>query len=185
MGILELATDRLLLRAFAPSDAPDVQQLVGIREMAATVYGVPYPYPDSAASEWIALHASEAERGAGYTWAITHSADHTLMGAITLHIHAVHQRGEIGYWVGMPFWNQGVATEAARPVVAHGFDAIGLHRIQALCLPSNHGSARVLEKIGFQREGVMRDYVAKWGNFEDRAIYGLLRDEWLAEPLKE
>ena len=77
----------------------------------------------------------------------------------------------------MPYWNQGYATEAAGRVVEYGFETLDLHRIQAFVLPTNIGSVRVLEKLGFRREGVLRDYVLKWGEFQDRAIYGLLRGE--------
>lgn len=178
MAIPELTTDRLLLRPFVPEDAATVGELVSVREVAATIDGIPHPYPDSAAITWIASHAAEAEAGAGYTWAITRRHDAPLIGAVTLHVRAEHQRGEIGYWAGRPYWNQGFSTEAAERVVAHAFHSLSLHRIQAFCLPTNTGSVRVLEKLGFRREGVLRDYVLKWGHFQDRAVYGLLKDEW-------
>ncbi len=183
MTIPEMTTDRLLLRPFTPEDAVPVRDLIGVREVVATIDGIPHPYPDSAAVAWIASHAAEAEAGTGYTWAITHDGDATLVGTITLHVDVTHQRGDISYWAGRPSWNQGFTTEAAGRVVAHAFDALTLHRVQAFCLPTNTGSVRVLEKLGFRREGVLRDYVLRWGHFQDRAIYGLLKGEWNGEPL--
>ncbi len=178
MTIPELTTERLVLRAFTLADANDVRDLVGAREVAETIDGIPHPYPGSAAVTWITGHAAEAEAGTGYTWAITARREATLIGAVTLHVGDAHQRGGIGYWAGRPYWNQGFTTEAARRIVAHAFESLFLHRIQAFCLPTNRGSVRVLEKIGFRREGVLRDYVRKWEHFEDRAVYGLLNDEW-------
>jgi [ribosomal protein S5]-alanine N-acetyltransferase len=178
MGTPELTTERLLLRSFVLEDAATVQELASPREVAAPLDAMPHPYPDGAAAEWIATHASNAEAGIAYTWAVTTRHDGTLIGAIEIRPESMHQRGEFGYWTGMPFWNQGFTTEAAGRVVEHGFRALDLHRIQALVLPSNTGSVRVLEKLGFRREGVLRDYVLRWGEFQDRTIYGLLRDEW-------
>jgi [ribosomal protein S5]-alanine N-acetyltransferase len=183
MAIPQLTTERLLLRPFVLEDAPTVQELVSPREVAAPLDAMPHPYPDGAAAEWIATHAGRAEAGSAFTWAVTTLRDGTLIGAIEIRAEALHQRGEFGYWTGMPYWNQGFTTEAAGRVVRQGFETLDLHRIQALVLPGNTGSVRVLEKLGFQREGVLRDYVLRWGEFQDRAIYGLVRDEWKHQSL--
>lgn len=177
-AIPELTTERLLLRAFLPEDAPAVQELASPREVAAPLDAMPHPYPEGAADGWIASHAGNAEAGSAFTWAVTTRHDGTLIGAIEIRPEHHYRRGEFGYWTGMPYWNQGYTTEAAGRVVQHGFETLNLHRIQALVLPTNTGSVRVLEKLGFQREGVLRDYVLKWGEFQDRAVYGLLHDEW-------
>lgn len=178
MAIPELTTDRLLLRAFTPDDAPAVHELVSPREVAAPLDAMPHPYPEGAAAEWIATHAARAEAGVAFTWAGTIRHDGTLIGAIEIRVDGVHQRGEFGYWTGIPYWKQGYTTEAAGRVVRHGFETLNLHRIQALVLPTNTGSVRILEKLSLRREGVLRDYVLRWGEFQDRAVYGLLKDEW-------
>jgi RimJ/RimL family protein N-acetyltransferase len=178
MTIPELATDRLVLRAFTSADAEGIRDLAGSREVAATIDGIPNPYPEPAAGVWIASHAFDAEAGTSYTWAITRRHDATLIGAVAVYIEIEHQRGGIRYWAGRPYWNQGFITEAAQCVVAHAFTSLAIHRIQAFCIPVNTGSVRVLEKLGFRHEGVLRDYVYKWEHFEDRAVYGLLKHEW-------
>jgi ribosomal-protein-alanine N-acetyltransferase len=176
MAIPELTTERLLLRPFSPDDSVTVQELVGVREVAATVDGIDHPYPVSAGLTWIGSHAADAEEGRSYTWAITNRHETMLLGAVSLRVDVAHRRGGIGYWIGQPWWNQGYATEATGGVVAYAFDVLQLHRLQAFCLPTNTGSVRVLEKLGFTREGTLRDYVLKWGEFQDRGIFGLLRD---------
>jgi len=174
-----MTTDRLLLRAFEAGDGRYVAEFVGDREVAKTIDGIPHPYPDGAAVSWISSHAVDAEAGNGYVWAVTRRRDGSLVGAIALHLHPIHRRGDIGYWIGRPYWNQEFASEAAQRVVAFAFQSLALHRVQAFCLPSNAGSARVLERVGFRRERLLRDYVLKWGEFQDRAVYGLLHDAWL------
>lgn len=176
----ELRTARLVLRPFVAADAAAVVPLVSPREVAATLEAMPHPYPPDAAAPWIASHAAGAASGTDYTWAVTRLSDGVLLAAVRLQVLRAHRRGEMGYWVGLPFWGQGIMSEAAGRVLAHAFDDLDLHRVQAFSLPENGGSVRVLEKLGFRREGVLRDYVLKWGTCQDRAMYGLLRDEWAA-----
>lgn len=176
-----LESQRLALRPFAASDADAVQKQVSVPEIARTVANIPYPYPDGLAAAWIATHEDAAANGASLTWAITERATGSVIGAIHLGLAIEHARGDLGYWVGMPYWGQGYATEAARLVIVYGYSALDLHRIQAFCLPSNVGSIRVVEKLGFRSEGTLRGYVRKWGNFEDRQVFGLLRDSWIHE----
>ena len=98
-----------------------------------------------------------------------------LPGAIAIHLAQNHRRGEIGYWLATPFWGRGVMTDAARTVVAYGFETLGLHRIQATCLPHNIGSYRVMEKAGMVREGILRDYIVhQAGDYADIAMYAIV-----------
>lgn len=101
----------------------------------------------------------------------------TLTGAISIGVHPRHHRGEIGYWLGVPYWNHGYMTEAARAVVRYGFDVMDLHRVEAMILPRNIASIRVAEKAGFLFEGTLRDYVFKGSAFEYVSIYGRIREQ--------
>jgi ribosomal-protein-alanine N-acetyltransferase len=175
--IPNLDTDRLRLRPFTLSDAAAVHTLAGAREVATTTLNIPHPYPEGTAETWIDGHAAAAAAGTGYIWAMVRKADELLMGGISLWVNATHQRGELGYWLGVPFWNQGYTTEAARRVVEFGFTELGLHRIQAGCFPRNVASARVMEKAGLIYEGLLRGYVRKEDRFEDVAMYALVRTE--------
>ena len=100
------------------------------------------------------------------------------MGCIGLRdIDRTHLQAELGYWIGVPYWGQGFATEAARAVVGYGFEMLGLNRIYAHHMTRNPSSGRVLERIGMRREGVLRERVLKWGRFEDVVIYAVLRSD--------
>ena len=165
-----LVTPRLRLRRFTAADAPDVQRLAGAREVALNTLLIPHPYPDGAAETWIATHAQSAE----LTFAID---DGQLVGAIGLRVEAEHARAEIGYWIGVPFWGRGYATEAAAAVVRFGFEEQSLNRIFAQVFSRNRPSARVLEKAGFRHEGTLRQHLRKWGELVDLECYGILRQD--------
>lgn len=79
-------------------------------------------------------------------WAITHSDDGRLFGAISIHVEKGQRLAEIGYWIGKPFWNRGYATEATRAAIAYGFEHLGSNRIQARHMTKNPASGRVMQK---------------------------------------
>lgn len=173
-----LTTERLILRPFTIADAADVQQLAGDPAIAAMTLNIPHPYPDGAAEQWIATHAETWESGLGITLAIAERDSGQLMGAISImNIRRDHQRGEIGYWVGKPYWNQGYASEATRALIRFGFQELELNRIQATHLPHNLASGRVMEKAGMQFEGQLRQYVKKGDQYQDLCMRSILRQD--------
>ena len=173
-----LRTERLVLRAFKLSDAADVQRMAGAREIASPTINIPHPYEDGMAELWISSHRGASERGELVPLAITLSADGTLIGAISLGLDQSHERAELGYWIGAPYWGQGYCTEAARAILGYGFGVLGLHRIHSSHFARNPASGRVMQKLGMTSEGCLRHHVKKWDAFEDLVVYGLLRDEW-------
>jgi len=170
-----IATDRLLLRAFRSSDADDVQALVSAYDVALNTLSIPHPYPDGAAAAWIATHEGRPD---DHVFAITKRDGDVLVGCIGIHVAADHDRAEIGYWIGVPHWGAGYATEAGRAVVAWGFDSLELNRIYAEHFLRNPASGAVMRKIGMRQEGVLRRHVRKWDEYLDVAICSVLRDEW-------
>ena len=175
-----LKTERLILRGFTLKDAPDVQRLAGEWEVARTLLSVPHPYEDGVAEEWISEHASVFERGEGVNFAVVLREKGELCGSISLMINPRDANAELGYWIGLPYWGRGYATEAAREVVRYGFEQLWLHRIYAAHFGNNPASGRVLRKIGMAYEGTRREHHRKWGEYEDRVEYGLLVSEWQA-----
>ncbi|MAF10998.1 GNAT family N-acetyltransferase [Candidatus Poribacteria bacterium] len=172
-----LETARLVLRPFSLADAPDVQRLAGDRDVASTT-NLPHPYEDGMAEAWIGAHQVRFERGEFVSFAIVLRAGHSLIGTIGLRIKPHHPSGELGYWIGKPFWNQGHCTEAAQAVVDYAFEVLQLNRVHAEYLTRNPASARVLEKVGMTYEGCRRQHVKKWGVLEDLGLYGILRSDW-------
>jgi [ribosomal protein S5]-alanine N-acetyltransferase len=172
-----LETARLILRPFILADAPEVQRLAGAREVASTTANIPHPYPDGLAEEWIGSHQAKFDAGELVNFAIT-LRDGTLMGAIGLVINKTHRRAEMGYWLGVPYWNQGYTTEAAQAVLGYGFEKLGLNRIFARYLTRNPASGRVMHKMGMTYEGCQRQHDLKWDQFEDIGLYGILKSEY-------
>lgn len=175
-----LQTSRLLLQPFTLADAPEVQRLAGAREVAQGAQNIPHPYADGVAEWWIGRHQSEFEQGTGVTFAIVRRGDGALLGAIGLRLNASEQHAEMGYWLGLPYWSQGYGTEAAAAIVRYAFIDLDLHRVHANHYARNPASGRIMQKIGMQHEGRLRQHARHWGHFEDVELYGLLRHEWQA-----
>lgn len=174
-----LLTERLVIRPFAPSDAPEVQRLAGEREIAATTINIPHPYEDGLAEEWISKHAERFEKGEIADFAICDRIDGHLIGTITLFLSPENKRAEIGYWTGKPYWGKGYCTEAAREIVRFGFEHLGLNRVFGEYMAGNPASGRVMEKIGMKYEGRLRQHMKKWDEFQDMMVYSILRSEYV------
>lgn len=173
-----LLSRRLRLRPFSVADAADVQRLAGAREIADTTLNVPHPYEVGMAEAWIKTHAARFAEGKLVAYAITGLDNGDLLGAVSLVPQPAHCSAELGYWIGVPFWGRGYATEAAGRLMDYGFSDLGLNRIEAHHLARNPASGRVMQKLGMRYEGTLRQKVRKWGRFEDVAMYGLLAAEW-------
>lgn len=143
-----LETERLILRPFSASDARQVQMLAGDERVADVTANIPHPYPDGAADSWIATHPKQWELGMGIAYAITLKADDLLIGAVSVH-DINNGEGELGYWIGVPYWGQGYCTEAVQGLLSFMKTLGWVHRLQARCLVRNPASDRVLNKTGF------------------------------------
>jgi ribosomal-protein-alanine N-acetyltransferase len=174
-----LETERLILRPFTLTDAPDVQRLAGDRDVASTTMHIPHPYEDGMAEEWIAAYQERFDRGEQVRFAITHREQGYLIGAIDLWaINRQYEKAEMGYWIGTTYWNLGYCTEAASAVLRYGFEILGLNRIYATHFSRNPASGRVMQKIGMKHEGHLRQDGKKWDNYEDFETYAILRSEY-------
>ncbi|MGI8509052.1 MAG: GNAT family N-acetyltransferase [Gemmatimonadaceae bacterium] len=174
----DLVTARLRLRPFIPADAFAVQALAGAYEVANTTLTIPHPYPEGAAEGWIATHGPAWAARKAVTYAIT-DVTGTLVGAIGLALVPAHASAEVGYWIGVPAWGRGYATEAAAALFDHAFGALGVHRIEGRHFTRNAASGRVMQKLGMRLEGVMREAVRRRATFEDLAVYAVLGPEWM------
>jgi [ribosomal protein S5]-alanine N-acetyltransferase len=173
-----LTTERLVLRPFVVEDASELARLAGDRRIAETTLNIPHPYDENMAVAWIGTHAERAERDEGLALAMTERGTGAIIGAAGLGINRPHRRGELGYWVSAEHWGRGYATEASRALIDYAFGPLDLARVVAHCLTRNPGSRRVMEKLGMQCEGRLRQHMVKWDVAEDIWIYGVLRDEW-------
>jgi ribosomal-protein-alanine N-acetyltransferase len=176
-----IKTEHLILRPYSLNDTPELQRLIGDRDIASTTANIPHPYEDGMAEEWIGKRQESFNKGETVDFAITHRQDGFFMGGISLgSIDKYSELAEIGYWIGKPYWGHGYVTEAARAVLKYGFEVMELNRIHSRHFSRNPASGRVMQKIGMIREGYRRQHFKKWGKFEDIELYGILRSEYLA-----
>ncbi len=144
-----LETERLVLRAPRFEDAKAIAALANDRRIAENTRRIPHPYRRVDAEDFI---ASVNTGGDEMAFVVT-LADGALIGACGLGL-AADSAPELGYWIGVPFWGKGFATEAVRAVIDHAFTDLGHDALQAAARVTNPASRRLLEKCGFQWTGV-------------------------------
>jgi RimJ/RimL family protein N-acetyltransferase len=172
-----VVTDQVHLSEFRPSDKDALVTRLNDSDIYDRTLRIPFPYTDAAADEWLALVARiTRQQGRPVHWAIR-SPDDALLGGCGFDGFQVGKshRAEIGYWLARPFWGRGVMTAVVRRLCRHAFEQFGLVKITAHVFPHNPASARVLEKCGFQEEGVLRKHFLKDGQYIDARLFGLLR----------
>ncbi len=168
---IQLTTERFILSSFTVEDAAALTELADDFEIADTMISLPHPFPPSYAREWITASGPA-------TFAVHERTTNRLAGCAELRdIEADHNQAELSFWIGRPFWGRGYASEAVAAVIRHGFDSLGLNRIYAHHMSRNPASGRVLQKLGMQQEGLMRQRVCKWGQYEDVYLYAILQSD--------
>lgn len=170
----ELCTQRFLLRRIVANDISAVYAgLSDIRVIAN--YGVSYDSLEATQHE-MDWYEELFRSGSGIWWGICEpERREVLLGTCGLNgiVHE-HRRAELGYWLFPDYWGTGSARECVAAVVAHAFGPMGLHRIGAEVDIDNQRSCRLLERLGFQFEGVRRGYELKDGVFLDLKYYARL-----------
>lgn len=177
-----LRSPRLLLRAPAMADHAAWAELRRASRDFLAPWEPTWPADDlekSAFRRRLRRLAGEIRDGVAYPWFVFDAATRELLGGVTLAQvrRGVTQTGTLGYWMGEAHAGQGVMTEAAGLVVGFAFDTLHLHRVEASCLPDNDRSIRLLEKVGFVREGLARRYLCIAGEWRDHLLWALLADD--------
>lgn len=173
-----IRTARLLLRPYADADAPEVQRLAGEPLVADTTLTIPHPYPEGVAEMWIATHEAAWTSGRGAVFAVARLEDDRLVGTVGLTLKPELRSAELGYWIGVPFWGHGYATEASRAIVDFGFTILAIDRVHAHHFERNPASGRVMQKIGMVEEFFRRGAIEKGGRREDIRGYAITRAQW-------
>jgi ribosomal-protein-alanine N-acetyltransferase len=172
----QLETKRLVLRRLQGTDSDALYSILGDEEVTRYYDDATFTQV-SQANEQIEAWENGFLHRRCIRWGITRKEDGVLIGTCGYYgIHPWHLRASIGYELGRQFWRQGLMTEALNAIIDLGFKAMNLNRIDALVMPDNIASIRLLEKIGFKNEGLLREY-ENWGDkgFTDLYILSLLR----------
>jgi ribosomal-protein-alanine N-acetyltransferase len=131
----------------------------------------------------LARYALDWRDDEGYSFFLLRNEDDRLLGGIGLSNvrRGVAETASLGYWTGQPHIRQGYMVEAIELILAYAFDRLGLHRIEAACLPSNAPSRSLLAKSAFREEGYAKRYLCIDGRWQDHVLYALLVEEWQAK----
>jgi len=167
--------ERVSVRAFGEADLPQLVHHGNDIAVWRTLRDrFPYPYSEADARAWLDFVAT-AQPVTNFAIAY----DDACVGGIGYLRRTDVERhsAEVGYWLGKEFWGRGIATTALSLFVAHVFETSDLIRLDATVFDTNPASARVLEKCGFRREGILRRAVVKDGRVLDSYLYSLLRDD--------
>lgn len=124
-------------------------------------------------------YRADFAQGASVPFFIFEKTSGDLLGGITLGSirRGVSQCGHLGYWIGERYAGRGYMFEAVQAVTRHAFDDLGLHRVEAACIPGNVRSTRVLEKAGFRPEGTLRSYLKINGQWRDHCLYARISSD--------
>lgn len=176
-----LRTARLRLRPFTDADA---DALFALHSAHVLRYWDSPPWSERArADSFIAKCQQLADEGTGARVAIDRDFDGAFIGWCALtRWNPGYRSASLGYCLDDAAWGQGYATEAARALLAWAFDTLDLNRVQAETDTRNLASARVLEKLGFVREGTLREDCIVNGEVSDSWVFGLLRRDWRPPP---
>lgn len=167
--------NEVVIEPVALIHAERLQCLISDPAVAETTSNIPHPYPEGGAAEWIRQTRRQRAEGTTYGFAIL--CEGVFVGSVSI-LRVAEGQGEIGYWIGQPFWGQGYATAAGRQVVAFAFGEVGLSALIGKCLVRNKGSYRVLEKLGFQLTGFSEATRPRWAGPQRVAEFVLPRDRW-------
>jgi RimJ/RimL family protein N-acetyltransferase len=175
-----MLTPRLRLRELIADDVDGIFRLYSQPE-TMRYWSCP-PYRERRQAEELLTRVAQGhEAGDLLEWGVELLDSGRLIGTLTLHqLDVGNQRAELGYLLERDFWGRGLMGEALLPVLQFAFDdrGLGLHRLEADTDPRNAGSVKLLERLGFRLEGLLRERWCVAGEFSDSAMYGLLRREW-------
>jgi RimJ/RimL family protein N-acetyltransferase len=174
-----IATPRLVLRRFRGSDA---ETLAAYRSEPAVARYQSWTAPvtiEAARAIVASLAAGEPGRPGWFQYALERTEDKAHIGDVGVDLHNSRMRAEIGFTLAGAYQGRGYAGEAVRAVLDHLFRVQGLHKVTAECDARNTASARLLQRVGFTREGLLRSHTWIKNEWTDDLIFGLLAAEWL------
>jgi ribosomal-protein-alanine N-acetyltransferase len=168
--------DAYVLRALRTDDAEDYLRCFSHPTLKKYIAEEDIPTTVPRAREEVQYWASLFPRKTSVYWGIALAVNDQLIGTCGFNFwNAQHGRAELSYDLDSAYWRQGVMSAALKTILRFGFKKMGLQRVQALVVPHNTPSIGLLQKLGFKREGTMREYKIINHRHEDAVIYALLR----------
>ncbi len=178
-----LTTDRLVLREISLDDAEFwLRNFSDPEVVEITAYEAPRDL-EGAKAEILQFAIQPFQERTGIRWGIALRGQTELIGTLGYHqwVRETANRARIGYDLLREHRRRGIMTEAMRAILVYGFDRMSLNRVEVLTDPRNVPSIRLLERLGFYREGTLRENTYFRGHFVDDALFSLLAHEWRAQ----
>jgi ribosomal-protein-alanine N-acetyltransferase len=172
----QLETKNLILRASNLSDAEAIFQVFADEDVTK-YHDLEPPTSIEQVKGLINRRSERFKSRQGIRWGIARKNDNVIIGSCGYGYKSPFL-GEIGYELAKAHWQQGIMTEALRAVIKFGFQAIGLNRIEAMVMLENTASIKLLQKLGFLEEGILREYGYWKGQFHDLRIFSLLKKDY-------
>jgi ribosomal-protein-alanine N-acetyltransferase len=173
-----IEASRVILRWIHEEDVDALYAIFSDLEVMRYWSTTPLADRDAAAALLKDIHDG-FERHTLLKWGVARRTDNLLIGTVTLiNFDFTHRRAEVGYALGRAHWGNGYIQEALHVLLDYAFEELDLHRIEADVDPRNAASIRTLERLGFQREGYLRERWQVGGEILDGLFYGLLRPDW-------
>lgn len=170
-----ILTERLILSQLNESDIPFIVEYLQQKVYSELTSNIPYPYTEKDAEVWMDVSREAFVHKTGYTFAIRDHG-HRLMGAVGIHDRG-DDKAELGYWLAVPFWNKGYATEAAKAIIDFGFETLNLNKIYATHFLNNPASGRIMQKIGMVKEALLKQHIKKEDEYLDLIMYSVFRNK--------
>jgi RimJ/RimL family protein N-acetyltransferase len=178
-----ISTSRLTLRWITNEDVDDLFAIFSNVEVMRYWSTPPLADRDAAVALLNEIHDS-FKRQAMLKWGVARKADNRIIGTTTLYnLDFANRRAEVGYALGREYWGRGYMQEALQALLSYCFETLDLRRLEADVDPRNQASIQTLERLGFQREGYLRERWEIAGEIQDALFYGLLRPEWKRNAL--
>jgi len=173
-----IKTSRLVLRWISEDDVDSLYEIFSNAQVMR--YWSTTPLLDREAAAALQREIAQGNlNDSVWKWGVALGDSNKLIGTCTLfHLDLSNGRAEIGYALGRAYWGQGYMNEALTALVKHAFEVAQMRRLEADVDPRNAGSIRTLERLGFQREGYLRERWHVGGEIQDALFYGLLKREW-------
>jgi ribosomal-protein-alanine N-acetyltransferase len=179
----ELNTNKLKLRKIRPQDLSSLLQYCNNKKISDQILNIPYPYQEEDAIFRMNFVLQGFKNKERYVFAITLKEKDELIGEIGLHLDKGNDSAQLGYWIGEPFWGQGIVTEAAGAILQFGFEALKLNKIYATHYPDNKASAKVMLNNKMIKEAELKEHYKINGAFRDVVQCRLTKKEY--EKLQE
>ncbi|MCD6270294.1 GNAT family N-acetyltransferase [bacterium] len=169
-----IKSKKFILRPFRKGDEESLRRSINNRTIYKNTLSIPYPYTLKDAKKWVAKAIEKTKQRKSDSVYFVIDIGGEVAGSVSF-TKIKQYKAEIGYWLGEKYWRQGIMTEAVKLATKFGFKELKLKRIYAYVFPWNKASMRVLEKAGYNLEGILRKDIKKNNKFIDAYLFAKVR----------